>query len=279
MALTETQLRISKPKEKAYRLADERGLYVYVTPSGGKLFRHKYRLNGKENTLSHGKWPDVSLDQARERRESARKLIAQGIDPNQVNAEAKRHIMVNRENSFEKIARAWFATRENIWVERHRIYVIRRLEADIFPAIGHCPITAISAPELLKIFMGIQERGALEVAHRVLQTCGQVFRYAIVTGLAERDITRDLKGALKPTIKRHFSYLQESDLPEFIEKLNEYSGRWQTKTAIQLLMLTFVRTSELRGARWEEFDFEASTWTIPAERMNRNETTTPSPII
>lgn len=192
-------------------------------------------------------------------------------DPSEAKKEQKREVLLKTENSFETVAREWHANQKPSWTERHAHYTLRRLELDTFPGLGHKPINEIKAPELLAVIRKIESRGAVDIAHRVLQTSGQVFRYAIATGRAERDISADLRGALKVVKRKHFNKLDEKEFPEFLFKLEEYDGDLQTKLALKLLILTFVRTTELRGARWEEFDFDKNEWRIPAERMKMRE--------
>lgn len=269
--LTDVMIRNAKPKEKLYRLFDGGGLYLEITPAGGKYWRFKYRFIGKEKRLAFGVYPEVSLVEAREKRDKSRKQIANNIDPSEAKKEAKRQLQANTEHSFEIIAREWHEHRKMGWTPRHGTYVLRRLEADIFPVIGFRQINDITAPELLALLRDIEKRGAIEIAHRALQSCGQIFRYAIATGRAERDISPDLRGALKTRKKENYASLEAKELPEFFEKLEAYDGDPQTKLALRFLILTFVRTGELRGARWEEIDFAKAEWRIPAERMKMRE--------
>lgn len=267
MSLTDTAIRNTKAKEKRYKLADTQEMYLLVTPAGGKYWRLKYRFTGKEKTLALGVYPEVSLKEACEKRDEARKLISSGIDPSQAKKEKKLKQFIDQASAFESIAREWHGHQALGWTERHSSYVLRRLEADIFPALGSRPITCITTPELLATFRQIENRGAIDIAHRALQTCGQVFRYAIAIGKAERDISADLRGALKTRKKENYARLEAKELPEFLSKLEEYDGDLQTKLALKLLLLTFVRSGELRGARWEEIDLEKAEWRIPPERM------------
>ncbi|MFC1659708.1 tyrosine-type recombinase/integrase [Pseudomonadota bacterium] len=267
MPLTDISIKAAKPKDKQYKMTDGEGMYLLVHPNGGKYWRLKYRINGKEKCLALGAYPLVSLLEAREKRFNAKKKIADGIDPSQEKKLEKLQRNINSENNFEAIAREWHKKQTERWTERHAGYVLKRLEADIFKEIGYRPIIEITPPELLVAIQKIEKRGAIDVAQRTLQTCGQIFRFAVATGRAERDITTDLKGALTTRKKTNYSRLKESELPEFFEKLEKYDGDIQTKLAIKFLILTFVRTKELRGARWEEFNFDTKEWHIPAERM------------
>jgi integrase len=267
MALTDTSCKTAKGEEKPRKLSDGGGLYLEVMPNGSKYWRMKYRYGGKEKRLAFGVYPEVTLKEAREKRDEARKLIADGIDPSQIKKEKKLKQYLDAEFTFEKIGREWHEHQALGWTERHSAYVLRRLEADIFPAIGSRPINEITPPELLTAIREIEKRGAIDIAHRALQTCGQIFRYAIATGRAERDIAADLRGALKTRKKENYSRLEARELPEFLAKLEEYDGEDLTKLGLKLLLLTFVRSGELRGARWEEVDFDRAEWRIPAERM------------
>ena len=271
MALTDITCKGTKPKEKPYKLADERGLYLEVMPNNKKYWRLKFRFNGKENRLAFGVYPEVSLAEARDKRDEARKMLRNGINPSQAKKDKKLQNKLENENSFEMIAREWLENMKHSWTERHANYTLKRLEADILPVLGFKPMNKIVAPELLQTLREVEKRDALDLSHRLLQTCGQIFRYAIATGRAERDIAADLKGALKVRKKENFAHLKEDQLPEFFSRLTSYDGDLQTKLGLKLLVLTFVRSSELRGARWEEINFEKSEWRIPAERMKMNE--------
>lgn len=271
MPLTDTACKNAKPTEKTRKLSDAAGLYLEITPTGNKYWRLKYRFLGKEKRLAFGVYPEVSLKEAREKRDVARKLLSDNIDPSRAKKEEKRLIQLNQQNSFESIALEWHESKKLGWTERHAEYVLRRIKANVFPALGQFPITEITAPELLSTLRLIEKRGALDIAHRVLQTCGQIFLYAIVTGRATYNPATDLRGALKTPKKEHYSSLKSTELSEFLHKLSLYEGSVQTKLAMQLLILTFVRTGELRGAKWEEINFEAAEWRIPAERMKMRE--------
>lgn len=275
MPLTDIICKNAKPEAKSRKISDEKGLYLEIAPSGSKYFRMKYRFDGKEKRLAFGVYPEVSLKEARDKRDEARKLLREGIDPAEKKKLEKLTRHINAENSFENIAREWHENQKRGWKERHANYVLRRLEADIFPALGFRPISEITAPELLAVLKQVEKRGALDIAKRLLQTSGQIFRYAISTGRAERDLSTDLKGALQPRKKGHYNKLPETALPEFLQKLEAYDAKFdgdlQTKLGLKLLIATFVRTGELRGARWEEFNLEKKEWRIPAERMKMDE--------
>jgi len=271
MPLTNTAIRNAKPGPKAVRLFDGGGLYLEVAPSGGKWWRLKYRFGGKEKRLSLGVYPDVSLAQARERRDEARKMLAQGLDPGEVR-KAEKSESVEQTNTFEAVAREWHAKFSPSWVVSHSGRILRRLEKDVFPWIGSRPIREIMAPELLETLRRIEARGALETAHRALQNCGQVFRYAVATGRADRDPSGDLRGALPPPNKKHHASLTDpKDIAALLRSLDTYSGHHVTRCALKLAPLVFVRPGELRHAEWSEIDFEAAEWRIPAAKMKMRE--------
>lgn len=269
MPLTAIQCSNAKPKEKPYRLADSGGMYMEVMPNGSKYWRLKYRLLGKEKRLALGVYPAVSLAEAREGRDIAKKMIKAGEDPCFVKKEGRRQKVLNAEHTFKAVASEWHKAYLVRWSENYGKEIIHRLEQDVFPHIGNRPIADISPMELLEVIKKIEKRGALEAARRTLQLCGQVFKYAIPHGLAERNPAPDITGALAPYKRKHFAALEASDIPEFLQVLDRNEARLfpQTRHAMQLLMLTFVRTSELIEASWDEFDLEAKEWAIPAERM------------
>lgn len=269
MPLTDKACKAAKPAEKPRKLADSQGLYLEIMPGGAKYWRLKYRFQGKEKRLALGVYPEVSLAEAREKRDQARKNLANGIDPSFARKEQKRLSNLGSQNSFEMIAREWHETNLDRWSADYGKNLLHRLEADIFPDLGHRPVAMITPPELLETIRKIETRGAHEIAHRAVQTCGQIFRYAIVTGRAERNPASDLQGALRPTKKSHYAALEAEDLPAFIEALERNDARLyqHTRLATKLLMLTFVRTSELIEAKWDEFNLEKREWIIPAERM------------
>ena len=270
MPLTDIKVRSAKPREKAYKLFDSGGLYLEVTPTGSKYWRWKYRFVGKEKRLALGVYPDVSLKAAREKREAARQQLTHGIDP----AEARKTEKIARAvaDTFEEVAREWHAKFSPGWVKKHGDRILQRLENDIFPWLGKRTVGEIKAPELLAVLRRIESRGALETAHRALQNCGQAFRYAIATGRAERDPTRDLRGALPPPKERHHASITDPKrIAELLRAIDVYQGYFATKCALRLAPLVFVRPGELRHARWREFDLEKAEWRIPAERMKMRE--------
>lgn len=266
MALTNVAVQGAKPKAKRYILKDERGLYLEVAPSGGKWWRLRYWLAGRENRLSLGTFPEVSLAQARERRDEARKLLAQGIDPSA--AKKERAEAQAGGETFEAVASEWFERFRKKWTAPHAGRILTRLRKDVFPFIGSRPIHEINAPELLTVMRRIEARGAIETAHRALQNCGQVFRYAVACGKAERDPSGDLRGALTPTKEKHHpSITDPKELGELLRTIDAYQGSHVVRCALRLAPLLFVRPGELRHAEWSEVDLEAAEWRIPAEKM------------
>jgi integrase len=267
--LTDTRIKTAKPQAKLYKLTDERGLHLSVYPNASKLWQMRYRTEGKERTASLGKYPEISLAEAREKRDQMRKLIAKGIDPVQSQKAAKEAKKLAQTNSFEAVARTWFEGWKDARSPRHAEYVIRRLEADVFPVIGSRPVSEIQAPELVKMMKAIQHRGALDIAKRCYQMTGQVFRYAIAHGIAERNPAGDIKPSdiLPSRLKTNYARVEAKELPALLRAIEAYQGTPVTRLAMKLMTLTFVRTSELIGARWAEFDLQAGQWRIPAERM------------
>lgn len=237
-----------------------------VTPAGGKWWRLKYRFDRKEKLLSLGTYPDTSLAMAREKRDAARRLLAGGIDPSAHRQSAKASR--GDANSFETVAREWFGKFSPRWVPSHADKIIRRLERDIFPWIGSEPVGEITAPKLLTTMRRIEHRGAVETAHRALQNCGQVFRYAVATGRADRDPSGDLRGALPPAATRHHASITDAKaIGQLLRDIRAYEGAFVTRCALLLAPLVFVRPGELRKAEWAEVDLEAAEWRIPAARM------------
>lgn len=269
MALTDTKTRSARSKPKAYKLADEKGLYLYVTPRGSKYWRLKYRYAGKEKLLALGVYPDVSLAMARKNRDEARRLLSDGVDPGENRKAQKATIAANAANDFEVVSREWFGKYTSNWSEAHSSRILRRLERDIFPWLGSRPIAEISPPELLNVIRRIENRGALETAHRALSNCGQVFRYAIATGRAERDPSQDLKGALPPVKGTHFPAVTDPKrLGEILRTFDSYNGTLIVSAALRLAPLVFVRPGELRTAQWSNIDLEKSEWSYTVTKTN-----------
>jgi len=277
MPLTDPAVRNAKPgfkptgeaTDKPYRLADGAGMYLEIYPNDSRYWRLKYRFAGKEKRLALGVYPEVSLKEARKRRDEARKLLDNGLDPSQARQAERRARKLSADSSFEAVAREWYEKQVHTWVKTHANDVLRRLEGNAFPAIGHRPISEIEAPELLMMARKIETRGAYDLAHRVLQVCGQVFRYGVATGRCTRDPVPDLRGALKPHVKKHQAAIKPEELPDLLRAINSYDkiGDKQTMLAMKLLALTFVRTNELIGVEWGELDLENALWVIPAGRM------------
>lgn len=267
MALTELQIRNASPAAKPFKLADSSGLFVLVRPNGSKLFRLRYSLNGKRRDLSLGAYPKVSLKEARLRADDARIKVRQGHDPAEVKKAEKRKRAAQAANTFEAIAREFVANRASRRAVEYQGYTLRRLQNDIFPELGSRSIDEITAPELLAVLRKIEARGASEMAHRVRVICGQVFRYAIATGRAERDVAADLKGALVPHKSTPHPAVSEAKLPALLNDIAKYRGDPVTRAALELLVLTFVRVEELVGATWDEIDLDGRLWTIAGHRM------------
>ncbi len=271
MPLTALEVKNAKSGPKPRRLYDERGLYLEVSTKGGKWWRFKYRIDGKEKRLSLGVYPDIDLKDARERREEARKLVAKGIDPS-AKRKAERDLRSEHsENTFEAIAREWLARQIPSWSEIHTENVTARLEKNIFPWLGKRAIAEIKPQELLSVIRKIEERGAVETAHRTLSICGSVFRYGIATARAERDVAADLRGALQPVKPQHLAAVVEpARVAELMREIEGYQGTPTVRCALRLAPLVFVRPGELRTAKWEEVDLETGEW-----RFVVNKTQTP----
>lgn len=261
MPLTDTQIRKAKPATKPIRLFDGNGLYLEISPTGGKLWRVKYRFDGKERRLALGTYPEISLAQAREATGDARKLLATGNDPGVVKKELKAARVEQATNSFEAVAREWFGKHKPNWATSHADKIIRRLENDIFPWLGAKPIVVITPPEVLACLRRIESRGALDTAHRALQNCGQVFRYAVATGRAPRDPCSDLRGALPPARQGHFAAITEPErVAELLRAIDDVHAGLIVKSALRLAPLLFVRPGELRTARWADINLEKAEW-------------------
>lgn len=266
--LTDVKVRNVKPAGKDVKLFDGGGLYLLVTRSGGKLWQFKYRYDGKEKKLAFGSYPEVSLADARDKRESARKLVASGVDPGVVRKAQKAARTSEIENSLEIVAREWHSRFLSTWTPGHAVTIMARLERDVFPWLGSRPIVEIKATELLMALRKVEARGALETAHRIRTVCGQVFRYAVATGRAERDISADLRGALPPVSEKHHASITEpARIAELLRAIEGYQGGFVVRCALQLAPMLFVRPGELRAAEWSEFDLDAGEWLIPADRM------------
>jgi len=267
--LTDMSIKKAKPEAKPYKMTDGAGLYLLVEPKGSKYWRMAYRYAGKQKTLSIGVYPDVSLADARVRCHEARKLLANNVDPSAAKQAQKEATFIQTDNNFEVIAREWFTRHSPNWKENHSSKIIARLEKDVFPWIGARPIGELAAPALLAVIRRIESRGALETAHRALATCGQVFRYAVATGRAERDPTGDLRGALPPVRKdKHFAAITDpKKVGELMRDIDGYQGSYIVKSAFKISPMVFVRPGELRKMEWAELDLDKAEWIIPAEKM------------
>lgn len=267
MPLTDLKIRSAKPKEKPYKLSDFDGLYLLVTEKGQKWWRFRYRFNRKEKLLSMGTYPEISLADARQRRDEARRQIAHSIDPGAVR-KAQKQADTKETETFEVIAREWHAKFKPSWTEGHATTIMSRLERDLFPWLGKRPIAEIKAPELLAVLRRVESRGALETAHRIRTIAGQVFRYSVATGRAERDPSADLKGAIPQPGEKHLAALTDpKDVAPLLRAIDGYNGHFVVKCALRLAPLFFVRPGELRKAEWAEIDLEQAVWNIPAHKM------------
>jgi integrase len=261
MALTDTAIRNAKASDRAFKLYDEKGLFLQVTPNGGKWWRFKYRFNNKEKLLSFGTYPEIKLSVARSRRDEARELIANEVDPSDTRKAKKQLKDGVLANSFELIAREWLATKMKSKSDGYQKNVLRRFELYMFDWIGKKAIIEITAPELLDVIRRIEKLNKVETAYRTLQATGQVFRYAIQTGRAVRDITTDLRGALTPSVTKHMaSFTEPKQVAELMRAIEGFTGTLTVQTAMRLAPLVFVRPSELRKAKWEDINLEAGEW-------------------
>jgi integrase len=272
MPLTVVAIKNRKPGKKPVRMYDTGGLYLEVRPEGGRWWRLAYRFGGKRKLISLGVLEEVSLVEAREKRDAARKLLANGIDPSAHKKAERRAVVLRDANSFEAVAREWHGKQAKAWVPKHAADVLRRLEANLFPDLGARPIAEITALELLAAARKVESRGAHDLAHRMVAVAGQVFRYAVVTGRCDRDPSGDLKGALTRHKARNQAAIKPDELPDLLRAIERYPdiGDRQTALGLRLLCLTFVRTNELIGATWDEFrglDGDTPTWEVPAARM------------
>lgn len=271
MALTNTRVKQIEPRDKDYKEFDGNGLYLHIKTNGSKYWRLKYRFNGKEKLLSIGVYPRVSLAKARKAANKARDQIEEGIDPSLEKKKSKQDALIKQENSFEVIAKEWWGKQKGRWSEKHADKVLRSLEINIFPDIGYRPVADIQPPEIIQTLRKIENRGAIEQASRLLQRTTAVFKYAVQTGRATINPASELSGVLATRKVEHRPSLNRSELPGLLMKLEAYDGRLLTKLAMKLLIVTFVRPGELRGARWEEFDLTAKEWRIPGDRMKMKE--------
>ncbi len=264
--LTDTKIFKTKPAKKQISLFDGGGLFLLIVPSGGKLWRFKYQFNRKSKMLSMGRYPEISLKEARQRRAAAREQLAHGIDPAAARKAQKESDA--KEDTFESIAREWMTEINKNHKTRTRETILARLENDVFPYIGKIPITDIKAPDVLKVLRRIESRGIIESTHRTRSICGRVFRYAISTGRADRDVTVDLRGAIQPVKTIHRAAITEPrKVGELLRAIDGYQGSFIVQCAMKIAPLVFVRPGELRHAEWSEIDFENAMWNIPAGKM------------
>lgn len=269
--LSEIKARNAKPRANAYKIFDGGGLYLFVTPSGGKLWHFKYRFDRKEKKLTFGPYPEISLLDARQKRDKARRQLLNGIDPSAV-LKAQKQASMQETETFEVIAREWHGRFFSTWTEGHAETIMSRLERDLFPWIGKRPIADIKAPELLAVLRRVEARGALESAHRIRTIAGQVFRYAVATGRAERDPATDLKGALPQPQEKHRAAITEpKEVGALLRAIDAYKGSLIVKSALKLAPLVFLRPGELRHGEWEEISFENAEWNIPGSKMKMRE--------
>lgn len=267
MALTDIQIKRAKPQDKPYTMNDGHGLSLLIKPDGSKGWRFRFRFAGKARLMSFGSYELVSLAEAREKRDTARKQVANGIDPVEERKAQKLAQKLSTENSFESVSREWHAAKADRWTIAYREEIIKTFEQDVFPFIGKRPISEIKPLELLEVLKRIEKRGALEKTRKVRQRCGEVFRYAIITGRAEYNPAPDLAIALAIPKQKHHPFLSAEELPHFVRDLESYTGSIITKSATKILMMTGVRTQEMRFATWSEIDLIKGIWEIPAERM------------
>ncbi len=270
--LTAVAVKNYKPKQKPFKVAAGRGLHLLIKPTGAKFWVFRYRFEGKENSLSMGRHPDVSLADAEQKVREAHKSIADGVDPSDKRKDTKAEKEANKANTFELWGKQWWSHWHIDKSPRHAEYVNRRLEADIYPSIGKLPINEIEAHQVVEAIKAIAERGALDIAKRAHQTIGQVFRYAIAHNKASK-ATRNPASDIKPSDiiqsrpKQNYARVELKELPQLLRALDASNSQALTRLAVKLIGLTFVRTSELINARWDEFDFDENQWRIPAERM------------
>ncbi|ELA3610277.1 tyrosine-type recombinase/integrase [Klebsiella pneumoniae] len=267
MPLNDMQIRRAKPEAKAYTLGDGQGLSLLIEPNGSKSWRFRYRYAGKPKMISLGVYPTITLADARSRRDDARKLVAEGKNPSEVRKEQKIALQTESESAFEKIATEWHQMKSTKWSEGYASDIMEAFKNDIFPYVGTRPIGEIKPLELLNVLRKIEKRGALEKMRKVRQRCSEVFRYAIATGRAEFNPAADLSSALEVHQSNHFPFLKADEIPDFLRALDSYTGSRLVQIATKLLMITGVRTIELRAALWSEFDLDNAIWEIPAERM------------
>lgn len=272
MALSDMKVKAAKGREKPYKLTDEKSLHLLVNPSGTKLWRMSYRFLGKQKTLAIGSYPDVSLSNARERRDEARKLLANGFDPSEVKKAKKASCLDRAANSFEIVARRWHHKCESKWSASYTKKVIQLLQRDVFPWLGSKPVADLEAPDFLAVARRLEARGIVDTAHRSMQICGQVMRFAVAEGLIRRDPVVDLRGALQSVKTEHMASTTDPiRVGEILRMFDAFTGSYQVMQALKLAPLVFTRPGELRQAKWKDIDLDAALWSIPAEAMKMRE--------
>lgn len=269
MPLNDRQIKHSKPKDKPYKLTDGNGLYLHITPAGGKLWRLKYRIDGKEKTLSIGKYPHLSLVEAREAAENARKMKAQGIDPSQAKQQAKAERQAALLNTFEHIARDWHQNNISRWKPNHAQRIMRYLEKDVFPYISSHPIQELRVAHIKQVLDAITARGVAETAEKIRQWINKIFNYALMLERVDGNPASALVGYIQPQTTEHMPALPREELTEFYRRLLQVDAEPQNRLCLMLLVLCFPRNTEIRGGEWKEINWQAKTWTIPASRMKR----------
>lgn len=267
MALTVIAIEKAKPQDRPYKMADKDGLFLLIKPMGGKYWRWKYRYLGKEKLLSIGVFPEVTLAEAREKVHEVRKLLASGKDPSQKKKEDRRQAILSSINTFRAVAEEWHTKNLAKWSKDHGAKIIRRLELHVFPEMGGRPINEIKPIDMLHMLQKIEKRDTTEILRRVNQTCNAVFQYGIITQRCDSNPASQLRGALKPHRAAHYPTLENKELPAFLRELDQVETTEQNRLALRLLMLTFVRTGEMRKAKWEDIDLKKKVWAIPAENM------------
>ena len=274
MKLTDTFVKRRQGNGKTQKHSDGGGLFLYVSPAGNKSWRLAYRFMGKQKLLVIGPYPEISLKEARERRTEAKRLLLEHIDPSAAKQEAKAAAAMSARNSFEVVAREWFDKYSGGWTQGYKERVLHRLEHDIFPHVGNRPVKSISAPGFLAALRKVEERGAVTAAHLALRESGRVFRYAVATGRAERDICADLRGAITPApaVKHYAAVTEPRGIGKLMLALESYTGTFLVARALRLAPFLFVRPGELAGAEWSEVDFERAEWRIPPEKMKMRQT-------
>ena len=269
MPLNDRQIKHSKPKDKPYKLTDGNGLYLHITPAGGKLWKLDYAIDGKRKTLSIGKYPHLSLVEAREAAENARKMKAQGIDPSQAKQQAKAERQAALLNTFEHIARDWHQNNISRWKPNHAQRIMRYLEKDVFPYIGSSPIQELRVAHIKQVLDAITARGVAETAEKIRQWINKIFNYALMLERVDGNPASALVGYIQPQTTEHMPALPREELTEFYHRLLQVDAEPQNRLCLMLLVLCFARNTEIRGGEWKEINWQTKTWTIPANRMKR----------